>query len=198
MNRINDSSYSLFSSRKLSSLGLCFTTLFLSNIALADYGEKFLSIRCNPEVGIFELEPRIIWNEEFDALHTDIAQTNGNVKQGDTLLIQFTLNPPAIQPTGNLESECIISNSHLKAIVHGWDFPKLELFSNGEQVSTLSIGHVWQFYGYVFRVRYTSTGGWEEFCGAEKAMNSWHTLDRKRLDTNCPSQLMRDTLKKAR
>ncbi|WP_435627544.1 hypothetical protein [Candidatus Ferrigenium straubiae] len=176
-----------FSSCHFFLLGVSLAALLFPDIALGDYGEKFLSVRCNPEAGVFEVEPRIIWNGTLDALRSDIEQSNGNVRLGDTLLIQFSLNPPAIQPTGNLEAKCTISRSHLKAIVHGWDFPKLELFSEDEQIANLTIGYVWQFSGYVFRVRYTPTGGWEEFCGGDKKINSWRTLDRKRLDTNCPT-----------
>jgi len=166
---------------------LCCISFFISSSVRADEGERFLSIRCNEKTKIFEVEPRIIWNEELAALSAEINKTNGNFKKRDTQLIQFSLNPPAQQPTGNLEAKCTISGVHLKMSVHGWDFPKLELFSGNNLIAAMTIGNVWAFAGDVFKVRYTPPKGWEELCGDDEAANSWHALNRNRLDTNCPA-----------
>lgn len=171
--------------RLLYSVIFCCISMFHSSESLADEGEKFLSIRCNEKGDIFEVEPLIVWNKELDSLKTEIAKSNGNIKQDDKLLIQFSMNPPALQPSGSLEASCTISNTHLKMTVTGWDFPQMNLFTENKKVASIAIKNVWWFAGDVFRVRYTPEKSWEELCGDQDASSSWHPLDTKRQSTNC-------------
>ncbi|HEX9898393.1 MAG TPA: hypothetical protein VGC81_04160, partial [Candidatus Methylomirabilis sp.] len=67
-----------------------------------------------------------------------------------------------------IEETCKISGVHLKVLVDTPYDSKLQLFENNGLVTSPLIGDVWDFYGYIFKVRYTSTGGWEELCGREE------------------------------
>lgn len=164
-------------------LGACFGVLFCSEKAQADYGERFLSVRCDPQGAIFEVEPKIIWNEELDALEPLLKQGKGKVLEGDSLLIQ----PSHIKVERYIESHCNISGIKIKVLLDCCR--KLQIFAGDENIVEVHIEDVWDFSGYVFRVRYSPKGKWEELCGlAEERNNQWHVLDRKRADTNCRHQ----------
>jgi len=167
-------------------LGICALLALSANESLADYGEGFLAVRCDPKAGIFEVEPRLIWNEELDALQSALKRGGGRTQSGDYELFNISMLKPRVETT------CKLSSTEFKVLVVDYEYNKLQVFENDNLVMSPVIDDVWRFWGYIFKVRHTSSGGWEEMCGREESANKWMALDRKRKDTNC-----REPLKKA-
>ena len=163
------------------SISLCIAFLFLiSTQSIADYGEAFLLVRCDSKGEQFEVEPRIIWNEELDVLKSKLEQGHGRIQVD---YVQF-LNVKRIN--SEIEESCTISGKRLKVIVSSQYDRELQLFENNNLITAPKIDDVWTFYGFVFKVRYVTGEGWKEFCGREEWKNNmWQSLDRKRADTNC-------------
>lgn len=165
---------------KICSVVFCVVLLVVAKQSVADYGEGFLLVRCDSKSGIFEVEPRIIWNEELKGLQTVLKKGHGRTKRNDVQILDVK------RLNSKVEESCTLSGAQLKVIVSTQYDPKLQLFENNNLIAAPKIDDVWSFYGFVFKIRYTSSEGWKELCGREESKNKqWQSFDRKRADTNC-------------
>ncbi len=152
-------------------------TYLIPSVSIADYGESFLSIHCDKKKNIFEIEPLIIWNEKLDAIASELKNKKGKIIEGDTHLINFVMNK-------NIDFSCKLANDTLR--INNLDyFRDLKIYKNNKLIVSPKVKDVWDFYGYIFKVRYTKTNGWEEFCGRVEAIKKWKPLNTTRKDTNC-------------
>lgn len=157
---------------------ICISVFHIQELC-ADYGEQFLIVVCDPKSKIFEIEPRIIWNEELEAIMPSLKAGNGIIKHEDRQLFNAGMIDSTIQYS------CNISGNKLKVIVSDKWNRQLKLFENEKPVATFKIGYVWDFSGPEFKVRYIPNSGWSELCNTGNTSNSWQTLNRERKDTSC-------------
>jgi hypothetical protein len=165
---------------RIAFIALCCVLIPVSKAAIADYGEAFLSVRCDQKSGIFEVEPLIIWNEELLALEPKIKSGNGRVRRG----FQVLLHVETKNKKKKLEERCNIAENHLKVLIPDAFQHNIELYSDQKLIAAFAAHGLWN-YGYVFRVRYMAEKGWEVLCGWEEAENSWFALDGKRVKKKC-------------
>jgi len=148
----------------------------------ADYGEDVLALRCDKKLRIFEIEPRIVWNDQLEMLQPIFDRASGKAKLDEYEIYSAT-------KSRSLGGTCKMGRTTVSArIVDRWNDPTLELYEGRDLVLALRVGDVWRFYGYVFRVRFTKASGWEQMCGREKSELNWHPLNTSRNDTNCRSE----------
>ncbi|MBL0041638.1 MAG: hypothetical protein IPP28_11475 [Xanthomonadales bacterium] len=149
--------------------------------AHADYGEGVLALRCDSKLRNFEIEPRIVWNEELEVLQPIFDRASGKAT-----LDGYEIH--SAKKSQSLGGACKVGRKTVSArIVDRLYEPTLELYEDKELVLSILIDDVWQFYGYVFRVRFRKAAGWEQMCGREKSSMDWQPLDTSRKDTNCRS-----------
>lgn len=152
-------------------------TCLLPLVSVADYGEAFLTITCDKKENIFEVEPLIIWNEKLEALQQELKQGKGKILKGNSQIIK-------IKPNKKIEFSCKLPNDTLRVSIPSY-WRDIKLYKNNNLVISPQIKNVWDFYGFIFKVRYTKSKGWEEICGRVENTKNWKPLITTRKDTNC-------------
>ena len=150
-------------------------------LVLADWGETFLYVGCNKEKKSFEIQPLIIWNDTLDSVMPTVERSNGTVNQNGYYLYRIKNNP-------TISTTCKVGNTNLQVTLK---YGTLELHEEDKLIVSLKIKNVWDFYGYVYQVKYNESNKWEEFCSSEKSYgekkwkSEWRPINTKRLSTNC-------------
>jgi hypothetical protein len=159
---------------------------FYPQCVLADYGETFLYVGCNQESKTFEVEPFIVWNEEFDKIIPTVKRNSGLIDDGHHKLFRMRTR------TTTVDVSCSIDNTIVRIVLPEYS-NQLELYENGSLIISLAIGYIWDMGGFIYQVRFNPITKWEEYC-AYKAYcvdkkfcyeTKWKILDLERTDTNC-------------
>jgi hypothetical protein len=145
----------------------------------ADYGELFLSVTCDADHDEFIIQPLIIWNEELDRVDEALKKNKGVITDGyrslyDCRFFNFNVN-----------GTCRLNDKSIEFTAKDSYKPKLIIRENNKPVISIGIGSVWDVYGYIFKLRYTPQGGYEEYCGHEGHELKWKPFNNQRVDTNC-------------
>lgn len=152
-------------------------------IVSADYGETFLYIGCDQESKTFEVEPLIVWNDEFDKIIPTVERNNGVIDSDGYKLFRM-------HGRKSIDEACTIDNTTVRVVLPS-NSKKLELYENDALIASPSIGSVWDVSGFIYQVRFDPVTKWKEYCGREKFTSpeewgiKWKTLDFERADTSC-------------
>jgi hypothetical protein len=173
--------WAMKSSHRVLTIGACCFAFFFYRTAAADDGEAILEVYCDPDFGVFEVEPRIEWHIDLDAA---LQLKEGEVWEGRSAQLRG--------PKGNsLLARCRLPGAQLRVSVENWYGPEptLELFVGENKISKMKIGDVWSGdyldWGAVFRARYENLNWVEQCKSARNSSETWLPLDRGRADTNC-------------
>ena len=158
---------------------IVFTFSNFQTDSYADYGELFLSVTCNTEHNEFIIQPLIIWNDELDRINADAKKGKGVITDGYKRLYDYKLS------NYNVNGTCRLNGKLIEFTAKNSYKPKLIIQENDKSVISVGIGNVWEFYGYIFKLRYTPQEGYEEYCGHEGNEINWKPFNNERADTNC-------------
>jgi len=160
----------MFNQLKIPILAILLLVVLVSSPVNADYGEKFLYVKCNPESDIFEVEPLIIWNEDLDTLRPAVERSGGILEKDDFKLY-------SIDAHREVDSSCRIGDTNIRLNFDLYAKNNLELYKNEKLTITAST----QYISFsVLKIRYSSSDGWEESCSSV-----WQPLERTHIDKGC-------------
>jgi len=138
----------------------------------ADSGERFLSVACS--ASSLTVEPFIAWNE--GVLKYSEAQQKGKSKDGDTTIFYFSK-----RYSDTARTSCTVKGVTFRIVVSQGE---LEIVDGRRALMRKTIDDVWDFYGPVYKVRYTRNE-WTEYCGHVERGPTWKPAEFEVSNTNC-------------
>lgn len=134
-----------------SSLLLIFLGIIICpQLLIADYGGSFIYIGCDKKNNSFEIEPLIIWNEDYDLIYPTIERESGIVKRDNYQLFEIESHP-------GFDVTCSLDETEIRVIKQKWK-NKLDIYVNNQLTITSNPNNY--LYG-VFKAWYTKSSGWK-------------------------------------
>jgi hypothetical protein len=123
-----------------------------------DYGATALDIICDTDNNFFKIEPKILWNEEYEkflSLNPKGIERNGK----KTIYLMEKVTPPKFNKL------CILNGRTISIEAENSENTPIIIKENNKEIISKLPRWVWGVYGPLYTLESKSKSNWTECCG---------------------------------
>jgi hypothetical protein len=123
-----------------------------------DYGSTALDITCDAESGYFKIEPKILWNEEYENFLS--ANPNGVEESGKKSVYLMEKVIPL-----KFNESCVLGDRIISIESGKGENDPIIIKENDKEIINKLPRWVWGAYGPLYMLESKSKSNWSECCG---------------------------------